>query len=223
MRRIIKDPEPERLRHWKEENAAVPQNLTYGNMPTAPVKLQMLAEQGYLCAYTMRRIQTIDDCHIEHIVPRNQPNQPPHLDINYTNLLACVPGTPGYGMQVQPLPYGAQKKDRTHVNENNFVSPLQEGVEDRFQYAPDGFVVSAPNDGAAKSTITILRLDHAQLTELRKAAIDERVLDRDLSATDAEVLSQTIMTSDTTGRLPEFCLAISQVAAWYASQLSNGG
>ena len=87
MRRIVKGTEPEELRKWKEENAETPQNLTYGNMPTAVVKRQMLTEQGYLCAYTMRAIPTADDCHIEHVIPQNQPNQPPHLDISYDNLL----------------------------------------------------------------------------------------------------------------------------------------
>jgi uncharacterized protein (TIGR02646 family) len=222
MRQIVKGPEPEGHRRWKEENAAVPQNLTYENMPKAPIKLQMLAEQGYLCAYTMQRIQTVDDCHIEHVVPRNQSHRLAHLDIDYSNLLACAPSnTPGHKPKEDNFPYGAPKKGGTPVNDNNFVSPLREGVEDRFRYAPDGSVAPAANDDAATSTINILRLDHAQLKELRKAAIDERVLNRGLSADEAAILSQTIMTADPTGRIPEFCLAISQVAAWYASQMRN--
>ena len=97
MRRIVKGLEPEELRRWKEENAETPQVLTYNNMPKAEVKLQMLAEQGYLCAYTMERIQTPEDCHIEHVVPRNQPNQPIGHQIDYSNLLACIPSnTPGH-------------------------------------------------------------------------------------------------------------------------------
>jgi hypothetical protein len=110
MRRIIKGQEPEELRSWKEQNAVAPQNLTYSNMPKAGVKLQMLAEQGHLCAYTMQRIQTVQDCHIEHVVPQSQPNQPPHLDIDYSNLLACVPSdTPGH-RPISDFPYGARKK-----------------------------------------------------------------------------------------------------------------
>jgi len=61
-------------------------------MPKAAAKLQMLAEQGYICAYTMQAMQMADDCHIEHVVPRNQPNQPLNLDIDYNNMLACFPG-----------------------------------------------------------------------------------------------------------------------------------
>ena len=57
--------------------------------------------------------------------------------------------------------------------------------------------------------------------ELRKAAIDERVLDAGLSAEDAEALSSEVMTTNAMGRLPEFCLAISQVAAWYAKRMQD--
>ncbi len=118
-------------------------------------------------------------------------------------------------------PYGAQRKGGTHIDENNFVSPLREDVERRFHYAPDGSIKTAPGDVAAENSIRILALDHEQLNELRKAAIDERVLDRSLSADDAEALSTEVMTVNSVGRLPEFCLAISQVAAWYANRIRD--
>lgn len=219
MRRIIKGQEPDELRLWKEENAASPQNLTYGNMPKAGVKPQMLVEQGYLCAYTMQRIQTVHDCHIEHIVPRSQRDQRPHLDLDYNNLLACIPSdTPGYRPQLTNFPYGARKKAAAHVDEQTFVSPLQANVESRFHYRADGAVEAVAEDDAAESTIAILALNHGQLIDLRKAAIDARVLDVEvpLSADEAEALAQAIMTADSVGRIPEFCSAISQVASWYA-------
>lgn len=219
MRRIIKGQEPEALHRWKQENVEVPQNLTYGNMPKAPVKSQMLLEQGYLCGYTMQRIQSVDDCHIEHIIPRSQ-NHLPQLDINYTNLLACVPSdTPGHRPQRKNFPYGAMKKGGAYIDCQTFVSPLQEDVEVRFRYLPDGRIDPAPNDDAATNTIEILALDHNELSDLRRAAIEERVLDADLSAEEADSLSRTIMTFDSSGRLAEFCLAISDVAVWYANMM----
>src|ERR1017187_10800417 len=118
MRRIIKGEEPAELRLWKEANTDTPQVLTYGNMPKPQVKLQMLIEQGYLCAYTMQRIESVDDCHIEHVVPRNQENQPEFTDINYNNLLACEPSdTPGHRPKRGQLPFGAQKKGGTLIDE----------------------------------------------------------------------------------------------------------
>ena len=222
MRQIIKGPEPDELAAWKQENAQTAQNLTYTNMPKLGVKAQMLGEQGHLCAYTMQRIETVDDCHIEHIVPRNQPDQPHDQDIDYNNLLACIPSdTPGHRPLIRPFPYGAVKKAGTLIDENNFVSPLQNDVEQRFQYVADGSVTSLASDGAALSTIQILELNHPQLCDLRKAAIDERVLDNELTADEAELLSQSVMAIDTTGRISEFCLAIAHVALWYAESLRN--
>jgi len=173
MRRIIKGEEPVELRRWKEDE--VSQNLTYANMPKAvkgAVKRQMLEEQGYLCAYTMQRIPTTNDCQVEHIIPQRQSDQSLHTDIEYSNLLACVPSnTPGHRPLLNNFPYGAPRKGGTIIGESNFVSPLREDVERRFQYAADGSVAHLPNDGAAESTIEILRLDHEQLQDLRKVAI----------------------------------------------------
>jgi uncharacterized protein (TIGR02646 family) len=186
-------------------------------MPKTEVKQQMLVEQGYLCAYTMQSIPTTNDCQIEHVVPRSQE---PLLQINYGNLLACTPSNrPGHRLERGKCPFGAEEKDQTRVDEKNFVSPLQEDVEHRFRYALDGSVTHWDNDGAAESTIRILRLDHEQLKDLRKAAIDERIFPPDavLSSQEAENLSYTIMTPNSEGRLPQFCLAISRVAAWYAN------
>jgi uncharacterized protein (TIGR02646 family) len=229
MTRIVKGPEPQELRNWREANAEIPQNLIYerGGWPTAAVKRQMLEEQGYLCAYTMQQIQAEDDCHIEHVVPQSQPNQPQFLDSDYNNLLACFPGNrlPAPADLNAPVwnpkyPYGAQKKAETQVSDNNFVSPLREDVERRFNYDPDGSIKAAPGDNAAESSIRILRLDHDQLVELRKAAVDYWVLDdMDLTIEGAEVLSATILEIDSKGRLPAFCLVVSQVASWYARRM----
>jgi uncharacterized protein (TIGR02646 family) len=222
MRRIVKGQEPEDLRVWKEQNAAVPQNLTYSNMPKAGVKSQMLVEQGYLCAYTMQRIATPDECHIEHIVPRSQDQL---LQISYSNLVVCMPGNrqPGTRPERGKCPFGAEEKDQTRVDEKNFVSPLRDDVEHRFHYSADGSVTHIENDGAAESTIRILRLNHERLVELRKAVIEERVLDLEpgLSALEAEDLSRTIMVADAAGRIPEFCLAISHVAVWFANMIDG--
>jgi uncharacterized protein (TIGR02646 family) len=222
MKLIIKGEEPQELRRWKQENAESPQNLTYRNMPTDQVKHQMLSEQGSLCAYTMQRIEGTEDCHIEHIVPQNQPHQPSNFDINYTNMVTCFPGNkPSPEKKWNPkYPYGANRKGGTRIDENNFVSPLRADVEQRFFYHADGSISAAPDDIAANSSIRILKLDHDQLVELRKAAIEERVFDDDsLTIEGTEALAMSIMEFNVAGRLPEFCLAVSQVAARIARNL----
>ncbi len=197
----------------------VPENLTYGALhgtETRAIRRQMLLEQGYLCAYTMQRIQTIEDCHIEHLIPQTQDHD---RDLAYDNMLACFPGMKPPPEWNPQLPYGAQQKGGTHINDTNFVSPLSVDVENRFQYTMDGSVQATAADTAASSSIAILRLDHSLLCELRKAAIEERVLDASLSA-EAIELASSILSPDSSGMLPEFCLAIAQVSYdWYAKAL----
>ena len=219
MRRITKGPEPIALRKWKKDNRAVPENLTYSALhgtETRAIRRQMLQEQGYLCAYTMQRIQTIDECHIEHLVPQTQDHD---SDLDYDNMLACFPGINPPPEWNQKFPYGAQQKGGTHIDDANFVSPLSVDVEDRFQYTVDGSVRANSADAAASSSIKILRLDHSILCELRKAAIEERVLDATISAEEAIELAASISSPDSSGMFPEFCLAIAQVCEWYAKAL----
>ena len=219
MRRITKGPEPDVLRMWKEENAEAPQNLTYSNMPKPGVKSQMLEEQGYLCGYTMQRISAPEECQIEHVIPRSQNLA---LQIDYGNMLACYPSNrPGKRPERGKCPFGAERKDQTPIYDHNFVSPLREDVEGRMRYHADGTVTAVGDDGAATSTIDILCLDHQRLVELRRAAIEERVLDPQpaLSPEEARELAGSIMLADGSGRVPEFCIAISHVAAWYAERV----
>lgn len=223
MRRIVKGEEPAELARWKKEEVDL--NLTYANIPKAvrtKIKSQMLMEQGYLCAYTMQQIPTQDDCQIEHVVPQSQN---PYLQISYGNLLACAPSNrPGHRPMRGKCPFGAEEKGHAEINENNFVSPTQNNVEHRFRYSADGSVTHVDDDVAAENTVRILRLDHEELRDLRKAAIDERIFPSDTILTLAEAveLSHTIMMSDQAGRLPEFCLAISQAATWYANGIGDG-
>jgi uncharacterized protein (TIGR02646 family) len=188
----------------------------------------MLAEQGNLCAYTMQRVQSVDDCHIEHIVPRSQLPESHDRDIDYTNMLACFPGSLACSPGINPPPdwnprepYGAQHKGGTSIDESNFVSPLRDDVESRFHYTADGRVSFDAGDTPAMRSIEILNLNHDKLRELRRAAIDERIFEAPLSTADAEELAVSIATPDSAGMLSPFCVAISQVSMWYANTVRN--
>ena len=107
MRHIRKGDVPKELRDWKRENRYTSENLYYGHgstFPTAAVKESLLEEQCHLCAYTMQRLSSINDCHIEHLQPQSITNKNPTtqaLEVEYGNLLACFPPKsdrkPGYG------------------------------------------------------------------------------------------------------------------------------
>jgi len=142
-------------------------------------------------------------------------------DLDYSNMIACFPGTKPPPEWNPKYPYGAQQKGGTYIDATNFVSPLSTDVEGRFHYAADGSVHSDTSDAAALNSIEILRLNHDALSELRRAAIEERVLDASLSAEEAEELAVTILSPSSSGMLPEFCTAISQVGVWYAKTMRS--
>lgn len=223
MRHIHKGSEPKDLRDWKRENKDFPDNLFYGHgstFPTAAVKAALLKEQCHLCAYTMKRLSTVDDFHIEHIRPRTVTKKNPDtklLEVDYGNLLACFPPksdkSPGYG---------APWKDDYEVTDDNFVSPLHGSCETRFLYNSAGEVKYAEGDNAAKMTIDALKLNHEVLVELRERELRaygvKRRGSQPISAKKARELAENIMNPDNDGFLPEYCVAIRQVAERYAQK-----
>ena len=145
MRKINKGPPNAALTKWRTDNTATPQNLSYGlgNFPHGQVLDALLKEQGYVCAYTLKRIST-ELAHVEHIKPQTLCNSEDGIreasgqpllreDVAWNNMVACFP---------EPNPvarpeYGAVKKDKWwHPVE--FVSPLQANCEERFIFKADG-------------------------------------------------------------------------------------
>ena len=169
MRSIKKLPEPKALADWKDENKSSPQLLTYRGLTKKAmdaIRESLLKEQGYLCAYTLMRLNGVNDFHIEHVNPQNAA---PEKVVDYGNMAGCFPkdgGNTSYG-------YGAPIKGKTEVTHNvNFVSPHTLGCENRFEYDKNGGVKETNGDKAAKSTIEILNLNHEDLQVLRRRAIE---------------------------------------------------
>lgn len=178
MKKINKSQQPQALLQWRAENSGTPQNLKYGQggFPREPVLNALLRDQGFLCAYTLKRIAA-DSAHIEHLKPqcvceaedgdRSSNGQAcAHEDIDWHNLVACFP-KPG-----APRPdYGALVKDNWW-DEEKFVSPLAENCEQRFRYRINGAIEPAvAGDLAANETIERLNLNSPRLQELRRSAI----------------------------------------------------
>lgn len=133
----------------------------------------LLDEQGYLCCYCERRIESSDDCHIEHFHPKSMF---PKKEFDYTNFLcSCQKDTrPG-----EPLHCGKAKGD--WFDANLLISPLDSDCEERFAYTGDGGIrPRKPNDKAAKTTIDKLKLDINKLKAVR-AKVIEPFLDEALS------------------------------------------
>ncbi len=179
------------------------------NPEKAELQLALLKEQGWLCAYTMRRVEQTSS-HIEHFKPESICRADEvGSDLRYTNLLACFPR----GDMESKYRYGARQKDDWWEEDGKqLISPLQNNCETRFRFNIDGEIDAVARFQNALTTIRVLRLDHGSLTDDRKRAIQEFIF----GASGAEPLSigQTnqaiavICDANGDGYFHEFCVAI---------------
>lgn len=169
----------------------------------------MIAEQGELCAYTMRRIDK-DSSHVEHIKPQSRCRADQSgSDLNHRNLVACFPRK---GMKAA-YRYGAQLKEGWWDNDGaQFVSPFQRRCERIFRFGLDGNIAAVSKHAGARTTIDVLGLNHQSLTEDRKRVIDEFIYgptgDDPMSLANARRARNNICDRDGRGRFYEFCVAI---------------
>lgn len=219
MRRITKSHAPQTLQAWCNENKDLNHNYKalLGTEAHSKLKEKLLEEQGWLCAYTGRRIED-DTSHVEHLKPQTKCAE--WEDVDYRNVVACFPSDGGdvsHG-------YGAPVK-RGWWDETNFVSPLAENCERRFAFAWSGHIHPNPeNQEDAKQTINVLNLDDEVLRKLRKARIDGffgfglRSRSRPLSVADAKTALANIDRADPNGRLQEFVFVLKQLLPKYIEQ-----
>lgn len=214
LRHIVKQGEPHALLNWKRENRHTPENLHYagGGFPRETVREALLAEQHYLCAYTLRLLKSTADCHIEHILPQSRGIVAENID--YSNMLACHPAA----NTKTACEFGAQAKADYDPGKQPFCSPLRAEVETVFRFREDGEVEALAVDATA--TIEVLRLNHPALVQDRQATVQGwlRPGARSLSAAQARRLAQNIRQPDGSGRLQAYCEAVAQVAIKYAER-----
>jgi uncharacterized protein (TIGR02646 family) len=169
----------------------------------------LIAEQGKLCAYTMRRINK-ESSHVEHIKPQSICRADLHgSDLDYTNLVACFPREGMTGAYC----YGAQSKGSWWDDDGaEFVSPLQSSCERFFRFDLDGEIAAVKNRGSANTTIKVLRLNQQSLVEDRKRVIEEFLYgpsgDDPMSPAKAQRTQVIICDRDGHGRFVEFCVAL---------------
>jgi uncharacterized protein (TIGR02646 family) len=211
VKRVSKGTQPKEYRDWRRKVKGTAKE-DYRELPSS-VKGSLLealiTQQGYLCAYTMKRIY-LGTSHVEHIKPEAICRAyRPGADLDYINLVACFPRV---GMR-EPYRYGAQKKDNWWKDEGaNFVSPLDPNCEKRFRFDLDGNITAVNGNGPAKNTIVILALDHGSLSEDRRKVIYEFVYGKNgndpLSFPKTKQASASICRANEEGEFNEFCVAI---------------
>lgn len=249
MRSLNNKTEPRELLNWKLDNRLIPENLVYNRagFPAEAVRCALLAQQYYLCAYTLIRLkkpekcdvnhQTRESCHIEHILPQTRGelikrqrtgeivkeviNFTPGEDIDFHNMVACYPPS----MSSTHCEFGAQYKgDYDPYDHPDFLSPLTPSIESHFTFSTNGHIESETEKG--QETIRALQLDHTELCCWRKEVINGAIypkgIHRDpISAADARRLANNVLQPSPDGRLRDFCVAIHQVALKHADKLER--
>jgi uncharacterized protein (TIGR02646 family) len=180
----------------------------------------LVAEQGCLCAYTMKRI-AVETSHVEHIKPESLCRaERVGSDLDYGNMVACFPRE---GME-RRYRYGAQRKDNWWAKDGaDFVSPLDRNCETRFRFDLEGNIAAV--GVAASTTVQVLRLDHPSLTEERRRVIEEFVYgengDSPLTEAKAKRAIQDICKLDGADRFYEFCVAIRDALGEHVKSLKK--
>ena len=135
-----------------------------------PVLRALVAEQGYLCAYCMRRIRSKEQekgslATIEHILPQHEQGVH-HVDssVDYRNILAVCDGHAG----------GAETTcDKHRGNSVLTVNPLKPETLTSIRYGSDGRIY-ADNESVNNDLDVTLNLNApgTSLRENRKAVMD---------------------------------------------------
>ncbi len=224
MKQIIKRGQSHTYTGWRNQMKGTG-NEDYRHMPgniRADLLDTLVIEQGYLCGYTMRRIDTTTS-HVEHIKPESVCRaEKKGSDLDYENLIACHPkkSTKNNAEFI----YGAIYKNNWWDNNGtDFISPLKATCTQSFNFNLKGEIQGL--DTKAKTTVKVLRLDHKSLTDDRKRAIEIFVYDKEgiepISKTKAERILGEICDFNASGEYVEFCVAIKCALEWHLKKLDK--
>lgn len=230
MRRIIKNAEPVEFINWKNNFIiANGRAATYEDLrgdPYLHLKESLLNEQGYICCYCERQIgqqQYLQDCDIEHFMPRNP--DPRELSatecricrdaqLTYTNLFASCKGEEAYSAD-----HCNHKKDNW-FDFKDCISPIDMRIGGIFGFRLNGeiFIINSIGQKMASH----LNLSSYVLESQRKAAFDT-VLDIEFEDEDLlfdkDYVEAVIEDYDNMqeGKYAEFCSMITYCLRKYYS------
>ncbi|WP_392341099.1 retron system putative HNH endonuclease [uncultured Shewanella sp.] len=157
MKQIFKSREPKSLLQYRNNVDAI-----YDGPNFTPVKSDiresLLKEQGYLCAYCMRRI-SINRMKIEHFLcQKSNPDE----QLNYSNLLGCCEGGEGS----RPAEQTCDTKKGSKVLT---FSPVTLTINTLITYSSSGLIESTHKQFSIELN-DVLNLNKIRLKENRAAA-----------------------------------------------------
>ena len=131
MRFIQKNSEPESLTQYKKQSGA----YYDGYDKKDDVREALLKEQGYLCGYCMKRLESCDQVKIEHVVPQSKLVEDEKAALNYHIMLGDCYGNEGH-------PRRELTCDAHRGNDDLTVNPFSETSIGLIKYRSDGTIYS---------------------------------------------------------------------------------
>lgn len=136
---------------------------------TPDLRESLLKDQGYICAYCMRRIPTSDapfenaTSKIEHLFSQKNNEE---LQMEYSNMVICCPGRL----------FGNMHCDASKGKENIQCSPLSQEAMSTIQYNNDGTIKST--NGVYNTEINDVLHLNIDILKANRKALWEAVRDR---------------------------------------------
>lgn len=198
MIRINKSREPISLTTYRSQAGAVYDGPNFTPVKDA-IRLSLLQEQGYVCAYCMRRIKQ-NNMKVEHYRCQNAHKQ---LQLCYTNLFACCDGNEGN-------PVKSQTCDTRKGSKNLTVDLLTNtpNISNIISYSTSGKIKSS-NATVNSELNDVLNLNQSRLVANRKAlleAVEEELGKKAGGRTSAEIttLLRFYTSRDTNQKFKEY-------------------
>lgn len=139
---------------------------SYDDCNKEDIRLALLKEQGYICAYCMRRIDNnrqkgIPQTKIEHYIPQAEAAD---LNLNYINMIGVCKGN-------EDQPELQFTCDTKRGNAPLTIDPRKKSCESYIAYQPDGVIYST-NEQIDKELNEILGLNNDILVKNRRSVVE---------------------------------------------------
>lgn len=234
MKFILKHKEPSEFIKWKKQEANSIQHYiltkdaesAWDHLPSNPPKIKeegifyysksklktsLLSEQGYICAYCMKKHVNDNKCTIDHLNPKT-------VDVrkntfNYKNLLAVCEGKQERDDKNRRIKDDLRHCNNKKENKKIEISPLNIKCEEKFIFTEKGEIIGKSRK--AKSTIKKLGLDCKVLTKKREESITSLVrpyIDKNIliSKEDCAIELEKLKNEKVDSGFTEFYVAIYQ-------------
>lgn len=133
MLHLKKGEEPKTLTEYKKAENAYFDGYEFKD----DIRNNLLGEQGYLCAYCMRRINSVSETKIEHIIPQSALRSDEREALNYKIMVGVCHGNEKRGRKKSQLTCDAHRG-----NADIAVNPFDENCIRQIKYNTDGIIYS---------------------------------------------------------------------------------